>query len=317
MGGGRVLVQVPATTANLGPGFDVLGMALNLYNDVEMEETAEGLQITVEGEGAETIPRDESNLVFQMAQAVFERVGRAPCGLRLHLRNRIPVTRGLGSSSAAVVGGLAAANRLLGDPLTLQELFELATEIEGHPDNVAPAIFGGVVVSGMARGQLRTVRIAPPSNLHAVVAVPSFELPTSVAREVVPQELSRADAIFTASHVGLMTAALLQGDLELFGAVLEDRMHQPYRERLIPGMRDVVAAAEEAGALGVVLSGAGPTMIAFVEGQKDAVGVAMHKTFAAHEVESRVMELAPVREGLRFLTEGECGNEELLERSAL
>jgi homoserine kinase len=287
----RVRVRVPATTANLGPGFDVLGMALGLYNSVEMEEMDEGLLVEVEGEGAAEISRLQDNLAVQAAERVFESAGWRPTGLRVVLRNKIPVTRGLGSSSAALVGGLVAANALAGDVLTREELLRVATEMEGHPDNVAPALLGGMVVSGMVRGKLHSVRLQPPEGLRAVVAVPEFELATSLARSVLPERVSREDAIFTSSHVGLLVAAVMNGDVELFGQALEDRFHQPYRERLIPGMRDVMEAAEQAGALGVCLSGAGPTMIAFTMGQMDAVGEAMAEAFDMHGVECRVMEL--------------------------
>ncbi|MGZ4135157.1 MAG: homoserine kinase, partial [Tumebacillaceae bacterium] len=165
----RAKVRVPATTANLGPGFDVVGMALNLYNEVEMEEIPYGLEITVEGEGADEIARDESNLVYQAAEHIFCRTGYNPSGLRIHLKNAIPVTRGLGSSSAALVGGMVAANRLCGEPFDLEALLQMAIELEGHPDNVAPALLGGIVVSGKVRGTWRTLRLQPPEELETVV----------------------------------------------------------------------------------------------------------------------------------------------------
>ncbi|PWK08460.1 homoserine kinase [Tumebacillus permanentifrigoris] len=290
--------RVPATTANLGPGFDVLGMALDLYNEIEMEEIEQGLEITVEGEGAADIARDESNLVYQAALAVFERVGYAPAGLRIHLCNRIPVTRGLGSSSAALVGGLAAANRICGDALSREELLEIATVMEGHPDNVAPVLYGGFSVAGHVRDKWRVQRLTPPAGLCVVVAIPDFELHTEQARAVVPQQVSLADAIFSASHVGLIVAALQKNDLELFGQCLEDRLHQSHRAELIPGMNDVLKSAEEAGAVGAALSGAGPTLIAFTEGHRDEVGHAMQQAFAAHGVTCRIMHLYPDLSGV-------------------
>lgn len=295
----RVRVRVPATTANMGPGFDVIGMALSLYNEVEMEEIADGLVIRVEGEGAGQIDLDEQNMVYQAALEVFARVGHQPKGLRIYLKNNIPVTRGLGSSSAALVGGLVAANQISGNRLDQQALVELATEMEGHPDNVVPALLGGIVLSGKIRGKWRTVRLEPPAGLRAVVAIPEFELSTKVAREVLPEQVSREDAIFTSSHVGVMVAALMQGDLELFGACLEDRLHQPYRQPLIPGMPDVIEGAEQAGALGVALSGAGPTMIAFTDGSLPTVGEAMKSAFAAHEIACRVQELESDCQGVQ------------------
>lgn len=296
----NVHVRVPATTANLGPGFDLMGMAVDLYNEVFLKETDGGLHITVEGEGAETIPLDESNLVYQVAHRLFREVGYTPRGLSFHLKNDIPVTRGLGSSSAAVVGGLAAANRLCGDPLSLLELLAIAADIEGHPDNVAPALFGGIVLTTEAKGRLHTVRLDPPPGLAMVAAIPEFELPTALSREVLPSLVPRQDAIFNAAHVALMTAALMRGDLEQFSAALADRLHQPYRSPLIPGMPDVIAAADRAGALGTVLSGAGPTMIAFTEGPCLRVGQEMQRAFAAHGVDSVVRVLLPDREGIAY-----------------
>lgn len=299
----RTKVAVPATTANLGPGFDVVGMALGLYNEVEMEEIGTGLLITIEGEGAEEIPRDSSNLVYQAATQIFRRSGYNVSGLRIHLTNRIPITRGLGSSSAALVGGLVAANQLCGNPFAEQELLQIAIEIEGHPDNVAPAMLGGIVVSGRVRGEWRTVRLQPPEELQTVVAVPAFELPTRLAREVVPMQVSREDAIFTSSHVGLMMAALLQNDLELFGAVMEDRLHQPYREALVPGLRNVLEQAERYGAVGAALSGAGPTVIAFTRGKQRRLGEMMELAFVANGVACKMMHLAPNEQGCLVLEE--------------
>lgn len=299
----RAKVSVPATTANLGPGFDVIGMALDLCNEVEMEEIPHGFVITVEGEGADVIVRNEQNLVYEAAQHIFRRAGYHPTGLRIHLKNAIPVTRGLGSSSAALVGGLVAANRLCGDPFDTDTLLQIATELEGHPDNVAPALLGGVVVSGKVRDQWRTLRVQPPAELETVVAIPDFLLETQTAREVVPQMISRDDAIFTSSHVGLMVLALMQKDLELFGAVMEDRLHQPYREELIPGMRRVIEKAEKYGAVGAALSGAGPTIIAFTNGRKRLVGEMMEVAFAEYGIACKVKHLSPRLQGCVVIEE--------------
>lgn len=288
-----ITVRVPATTANLGPGFDVIGLALSLYNEVEMDVLPRGLQIELSGEGADWIARDESNLVYQAADRVFQAAGQRPSGLKIHLRNRIPVTRGLGSSSAALVGGLVAANELIGRPLATEDLFELACELEGHPDNVAPALFGGLVVSARVQNVWRKVLLQPPRHLQAVAVVPDFVLPTSLARDAVPQSFSREVTVFTSSHVGLMIAALLQDDLALFGAAMEDRLHQPFRAGLIPGMNDVLEAALEAGALGVALSGAGPTVIAFTDHPGSEIGEAMQSAFAEYGVACTILPLQP------------------------
>ncbi len=259
-------VEVPASTSNLGPGFDTLGLALELTNEVWVEPCEHGLTIKVEGEGAESLARDEKNLVVRAMRLAFaER--RLP-GLKLRQVNRIPLSRGLGSSAAAIVGGLVAAQQLLGQELPL---LELANRMEGHPDNVAPVISGGLVASGV----LEQGAVARQVPLHECwqlsVAVPPFPLSTEEARRALPPQVSFEDAVFNLSRLALLLSGLSQG-LELDTG---DRLHQPYRERLVPGFAAVCAAARQAGAAGAFLSGAGPTMAAFVDRRRaDATEVA-------------------------------------------
>ncbi|MEW8959016.1 Homoserine kinase [Moorella humiferrea] len=290
------LVRVPATTANLGPGFDTIGMALDLYDEVYIE-VSQNLEINVTGEGEATIPRGPENIAFRAAMAVFARTGQRGVNLKINMHNNIPVARGLGSSAAALVGGLVGANVLLGEPLSSEELIELATQLEGHPDNVAPAILGGLVVAAREGEKVYCRRLEPPVGLTTVVAIPHFTLSTKVSRGVLPAKVDLADAVFNLSRVGLFLLAVQAGDLELMGKMMEDKLHQPYRLSLVPGMAEVFGAAREAGALAVALSGSGPSVIAFCRGRKPKVGEAMAAAFARHGVACIIKELNPCKRG--------------------
>jgi len=281
-----ITVRIPATTANLGPGFDCLGLALTLYNRVEMDRLPSGLSIEIEGEGAASLPKGTSNLVYRSTNALFDRIGQRPPGLRLRLINAVPLMSGLGSSAAAVIGGLMAANALAGTPLDQHSLLALATEIEGHPDNVAPALFGGLVAVSSHEGQVLYARpaIAP---LKVVVVTPDIHLSTAMARRILPDQVSRADAVFNVGRAVLVTLALQTGDFDLLGRAMHDRLHQPYRARLIPGLDSVFEAARAAGAAGVAISGAGPSVVAFGPDQHAAIAQAMVNAFATVGLKAR------------------------------
>ena len=296
-----IRVQIPATTANLGPGFDTLGMALQLYNIIEMEEIEQGLQIEVEGEGWQHIPLNDSNLVIKVANLVFKRVHYQPKGLKLRLINNVPVSSGLGSSATAIVGGLVAANVLSGNKLSEKDLLVMATSLEGHPDNVAPALLGGLVIAGVVDGDVKYVRVNPPAGMRCVVATPEFPLSTKKARDVLPRKVPMSDAVFNISRTALLVASLLQGDLNLMSAAMDDRLHQPYRCSLIPGMKKVFAAAKLAGAKGVALSGAGPTLIAFTQGNEEHIAKVMKDTFQENSVKCQVQIVDPTPEGASYI----------------
>ena len=288
-----VRVQVPATTANMGPGFDTLGMALKLYNIIEIEETSGDLVIDVEGDGADLIPRDQGNIVYIAAARVFKLRGYSPAGLRIKIINNIPLARGLGSSASAIVGGLVGANIISGSQLSEKELLNMAVDLEGHPDNVAPALLGGIVVSTTDDGEVKYCKIDPPVKLKCVVAVPDFQLSTKLAREVLPQSISISDAVFNIGRTAMLVTALIKQDFSLLSTAMEDRIHQPYRANLIPGMKKVFAAARLAGARGITLSGAGPTLIAFCDDNTNLVASVMKKTFGESGIRVRVMTLEP------------------------
>lgn len=269
----RVEVRVPATTANLGPGFDCLGMALELFNLVRLETGRSGVVVT--GEGADTLPAGPENLVYRAVERAFERAGHPMPSLALSCRNFIPLARGLGSSSAAIVGGLVAANALMGFPLDTQTLLELAAEMEGHPDNVAPALLGGCRVVVRIDGRLHTAPLSLPPDIRVVILIPDQPMPTEQARAVLSPQVSREDAVFNLGRVALLANALCTGRLEDLRWATQDRLHQPARQALFPAMPLIFKAALEAGALGVFLSGAGSSIVALTRGREMTIGYEM------------------------------------------
>lgn len=260
-----LVVSVPATAANLGPGFDCLGMALNLRNECFISRRERGLAVTIEGEGRDTLPRDERNMVVRVMRFAASELGAVLPGLRLHLVNRIPVTRGLGSSAAAVIMGIVAAGAVLGLRLPAEDILRLAVRVERHIDNCAAALLGGLVLAAVEGDRVYYVRLTPPEEMTAVVAVPDFPLSTEQSRRVLPRQVSLEDAVFNLGRLGLLVGAFSTGRLELLRSAMQDRLHQEYRKKLVPGMDDVFALIMEAGALGVCLSGSGPTLLALVK----------------------------------------------------
>jgi homoserine kinase len=262
----RFDLHIPATSANLGPGFDCLGLALDLWNILRVEYDpagAPGWRYWAEGEGADLLNQSPENLLTGSFQRLVDVCGRGlPGAVSLRASNGIPLGSGMGSSAAAIVGGLVAANRLLGQPLSEMDLLELATEIEGHPDNVAPALLGGLVASVSGQAGVLARRFDLPL-LSLVIVKPEVELPTRVARAVLPETVSRGDAVFNIGRAVLVTEALRAGDLPLLAQVMEDKIHQPYRLKHIRGAESAYQVAKTCGA--AALSGAGPSLIAFVE----------------------------------------------------
>ena len=295
----RVHVRVPATSANLGPGFDALGLALGLYNEVEARPAA-ATTVSIEGTGAGRLPTNEKNVVVRAIRLAYEAVGRADESWTVRCVNRIPSARGLGSSAAAWVGGLAAGNALLGSPLDRAALLRLAARAEGHPDNVAAAVYGGLTVVGGEGDGVVALTLPVPSSLVWVVLVPDVTSATADARAVLPATVPRADAVFNVQRVALLLASLQQGRLDTLGAALDDRLHQPYRRRLFPWMPAVADAARAAGALGCVLSGAGPSLLAITAGAdvSQAVAAAMEKALAQAGVRGSARALGVDTEGV-------------------
>lgn len=262
-----VTVTVPATTANIGPGFDCLGAAFTLYNRFHFTpftplSDSEPFQITVEGTEASRVNTGASNLVYRAYLKCYKRIGKPAPPVHIRINLGVPLSRGLGSSSTAIVGGIIGANTLAGLPLSDADLAKLANELEGHPDNVVPALLGGARLSAIARGQLQICDLPWHESVIPVVIIPEFELSTVDARRVLPGQYSRADAVFNTAHIGLLLRGLATGNGEWISGGMRDRIHQPYRKKLIPGYDDVRRAALRAGAWGMVISGAGPTLLA-------------------------------------------------------
>lgn len=293
----RVRVRIPATSANLGPGFDALGLALALYNEV-MAEEAGRVSVSVEGEGAERLAVDERNVIARGVSAAYEAAGRPFPGCRLRCVNRIPLARGLGSSAAAWVGGLVAGNSLMGSPLDRMTLLALAARAEGHPDNVAAALLGGLTVACPVADGVRAVKLPVPGRLAWIVLVPAVTSATAEARALLPATVPRADAVFNVQRVALLLAALQAGRLDALSVALEDRLHEPYRLKLFPWIPEVAAAARKAGALGCVLSGAGPSVLAVAESAAaESVARAMGETLRRAEIEGSARVLAVDEQG--------------------
>ena len=288
----KVTVKVPGTSANCGPGFDCLGLAVTIYNELELTLLEENkIVIEATGDGSDSIPTDEKNIVWKSARMVLERSKQLDRfkGAIIKMNNHIPMSRGLGSSAAAIVAGLVGANEILNKPFDKHELLKFATEIEGHPDNVAPALFGGFTVSVVDKGQVQTFSFLPKIKLKMVVAVPDFQLSTRTARQVLPQNVPIKDAIFNISRASMLVASLIQGKEKFLSSAFDDVLHQPYRKNLVPGMNEVFISAKKAGALGVALSGAGPCLIAFTSANKkieNEIATEMVQTFKQHEVKA-------------------------------
>ncbi|MBI3269483.1 MAG: homoserine kinase [Planctomycetes bacterium] len=283
----RVTIRTPATTSNLGAGFDCFGLALNLYNEVTLSERPEGVWVDVEGEGASTLPRNESNLIFRAAMTILARAKRRVRGLSLRCVNRIPTARGLGSSSSAILAGLIGGAAFAGMKLSHEDLMERAMELEPHPDNLAACLHGGLTLSCIAEGGVRVLRLPFPPDLKLVVTVPDFEVPTERARAILPKEVARGDAVFNLARSALFVACLWKEDDRMLRIALEDRLHQPFRKGLIPGFDELADAMEKAGAVGSVISGSGPTVLTLTRGKTDKLLPIGPKIFRRHGLKAQ------------------------------
>jgi homoserine kinase len=277
---------VPASSANLGPGFDALGLALDLHLVCTFERS-DKLFITANGVDAHEIPEDSSNLIWQTALRVAQDEKAELSPVRLEISNNIPIGKGLGSSAAALTAGVVIAGKLLELSWSRHQILNEAARIEGHPDNVSACVLGAVVATSMEPdGQTHAVRIELPANYGVATVVPDFVLSTSKARAVLPETYSRRDAVFNIQHSALLIAALCTGSTESFSAALQDRMHQPFRAALIPGFREMLEL-RESGLLGCALSGAGPSVLVFYERGSERVTRAFEELFAKHGTSSR------------------------------
>jgi homoserine kinase len=297
----KVLVKVPATTANLGPGFDALGLALDLWNEAEFTAVDDKkISLSLEGEGVDQLPTDANNAIVDAALQVYDLAGKPCPGLHIHCVNRVPLGSGLGSSSAAMLTGLLGANALLGEPFTREKILKLAIENEGHPDNVAPAMLGGLVASIIHESHVVSLRLTLTGQhtpIYITVVFPEFDFPTKQARAILPRQIERKDAIYNISRAVIVTEAFRVGDMKMLGEAMTDRLHQPYRLPLIPGAQAAMDAMKKAGAEAVALSGAGPSLIAFSSNNEKAIGEDSKWVFEEAGLPARVFRLKISRKG--------------------
>jgi homoserine kinase len=292
-----VSVRIPATSANLGPGFDCLGLALTLYNFIHVEES-DSFQISLSGSYNTGLPLDKSNLVWKSMCTLWEKAGFPIPNVSITLENYIPPARGLGSSSATIVGGLTAANAFAGEVFSKQEILELANQIEGHPDNVTPALYGGITLAVENESNILARTLAQKPRFSALAIVPDFLLQTDKSRKVLPSVVSRKDAVFNISHVALLVESLIHEDYKFLTVGMQDRIHQIQRANLVPGLPETLNAALLAGAYGAALSGSGPTVLALIPPENSAiVSNAMIEAFSTHGLQAKAFELSIDSEG--------------------
>lgn len=296
----RFSITVPGSTSNIGAGYDTLGLALQIYLRAEISTTAEVTKIENSGEGAETLPGDESNLIYKIYRDACTVLGATPQPLHMKVTTEIPLSRGLGSSGAAVICGIAIANELNGNKLSNQQICELATRIEGHPENVTASCEGGFTVGCFADDHLFHCKIAPPEGLLAVALIPDIEISTREARELLPEFMPYSCAVSNIQRAGLLVAALANRRFDLLREGVVDRLHQPFRKHLIPGFDEILNAAYEAGAHATFLSGSGSTILAFVSGNAETVGEAMLAATNAFNYSAKVKTLELEGTGLHI-----------------
>lgn len=300
-----VTVITPGTTANLGPGFDCLGAALTIYNRFEFKINPEiSLKITLQGSNSTGVSTNPDNLLYRAFSTLYQHIGQDIPGVEITIESGVPLARGLGSSATAIVAGLVAANYLAQNPLQPSEVLELAIATEGHPDNVVPAFLGNCQLSVAHEKGWQICPIPWSERITPVVAIPDFELSTEVARSVLPQQIQRADAIFNVAHFGLLLRGLATNQGEWLRVALADRLHQPYREDLISGYQELRNEAIAAGAYGLVISGAGPTLLALVDSsQATAVESALAQAWSNLGINAMVKSLALDTQGTRIIAQ--------------
>lgn len=310
----KVSVKVPATTANMGPGFDCLGMALPIYNTITIEETVlpgTGIEINVMADEAaaddfslEHIPMDENSIIYKAVELLYNSIGQTPSELKITIHSQIPIARGLGSSASVIVGGLLAANKLLGNPADEAALLSIATEVEGHPDNITPAIIGGLIISSKEDdGSIVYRKLDWPDEWVITVCVPEFELATDISRSVLPAEVPMKDAVYNAQRTAMFVEAVHTKDAELMKLALKDKLHQPYRMKLVPGLEKIMSNLKhEENVLGCVLSGAGPSiLIISLKQDLDKIRAIVKDTWNDLNLKAEIITLPVEKNGAQIL----------------
>ena len=314
----KISVKVPATTANLGPGFDCLGMALPIYNTITIEETVlPGTRIEINvladesvGEefSLEHIPMDENSIIYKAVELLYNSIGQSPSELKINIHSQIPIARGLGSSASVIVGGLIAANKLLGNPADEAALLSIATEVEGHPDNITPAIVGGLVISAKEDdGSIVYRKLDWPEEWVITVCIPEYELATDISRSVLPEEVPMKDAVYNAQRMAMFVEAIHTKDAELMKLALKDKLHQPYRLKLVPGLEKIIQSLKhEDNVLGCVLSGAGPSiLIISLKNDLERIRTIVKDIWNDLNLKAEILTLPVEKNGAQILQESE------------
>ncbi len=301
-----IKIRVPATTANLGPGFDCLGLALKMYLYLEIEETEEDLEIKCQGEGAEEFSVGEDTLIWKSISLVLKRTYKDSHkkGLKIKAFNEIPVARGLGSSAAAIIGGIMAAARLYKIELSYQEMLGLALSLEGHMDNIVPALIGGLTIAYKTeQEEIKWTKIETPVDLRVVLAIPDFSLSTEEMRKVLPKKVSLPDAVFNLNRSALLVSALQTSKWEVLAEAMEDKLHQPFRSPFIPGIEEVFSQVKGTGLAGIALSGSGPTVVSLTKkGSEKRISKIMKDAFLKKGINCRILVLEADSEGTKFVS---------------
>ncbi len=314
----KISVKVPASTSNLGPGFDCIGMALPIYNTITIEETVlpgTGIEINVlnDSETANDLimdhmPMDENSIIYKAVELLYNSIGQTPSELKITVQSQIPIARGLGSSASVIVGGLLAANELLGHPADEVALLSIATEVEGHPDNVTPSIVGGLVLTSLEDdGSVVYRKLNWPEEWQITVCIPDYELSTEISRSVLPKEVPMQDAIFNAKRLGMLIQAINTKDAELMKMALQDKLHQPYRMKLVPGLDKIMENLKhEENVLGCVLSGAGPAIIVISQKNNlEKIKSIINDTWEEMNVKVNIMTLPVETQGAQIINVNE------------
>lgn len=312
----KISVKVPATTANIGPGFDCMGMALPIYNTITIEETVlpgTGIEInainndsTTDNLMFEHIPMDETSIIYKAVELLYNSIGQTPSELKITVQSQIPIARGLGSSASVIVGGLLAANELLGHPADEVALLSIATEVEGHPDNVTPAIVGGLCITSQEDdGTILYRKLNWPEEWNITVCIPDYELSTDISRSVLPKEVPMGDAVFNAKRLAMFVEAVNTKDAELMKIALQDKLHQPYRMKLVPGLDKIIENLKhEENVLGCVLSGAGPAILVISQkNDLDKIKSIVKETWEDMNVKVNIMTLPVEPQGAQIVSE--------------
>lgn len=310
----KISVKVPATTANFGSGFDCFGMALPLYNIITIEETVlpgTGVEINIISEtddddefAIEHIPKDENNIIYKAVEMLYNSIGQSPSELKINIKSQIPIAKGLGSSASIIVGGLLAANELLNKPADEAALLSIATEVEGHPDNVVPAIVGGFTMTSQEEdGSIIYRKLTWPEEWHLTICIPDYELATDISRSVLPKEVPLEDAAFNSRRTAMFIEALHTKDAELMKLALQDKLHQSYRTKLVPGLQDIMDNLKhEENVIGCVLSGAGPSiLIVSQRNNLEKIKSIVSETWSNYNVKTDIRTLKVEEHGAQIL----------------